>query len=357
MRSAYRKTRYAERAIRLIYEGNTFMIQVFNKEIPNGSKAFFTVDGPDLANKAVVKIPVIVLCGEKAGPTLWINGAVHGDELNGSVAAWQMVRELDPAEVKGTIVVTPIANTLAFMDFHTISHIDDRNMDQIFPGDATGDFTQRTAKLLYDEIRAHADMLISFHTMNKTHEAHIYTVTHAVPGVDPALNKRSQELALAFGAKTNCVVDLTTAKGELPGATSGALDITCIKDGIPAFMAEVNHGCDANETDIADAIVGMKNVMKLSGMMDGEIVQKYKDRYRILDRRFLRAPEGGMWKAAVTPGQIYQAGSSFGQIHYFGEEIKPVVIQEDFYVIGIKKYPAVQSGDRIGFIGTKWEKI
>ena len=333
------------------------MIEIFGRKVSRNSKAFFSIDGPDLANKAIVKIPVIVLCGKKAGPTFWINGAVHGDELAGSVAAWKLLKKMDPAEVSGNVVVTPIANTLAYMEAHTISHIDDRNMDQIFPGDMAGDFTQRVAKILYDEIKSHADMLVSFHTMNKTHEAHIYTVTHSVPGADSKVNQRSQEMALAFGALTNCVVDLTSAKGELPGATSGVLDITCIKDGIPAFMAEINHGCDADDQDVIDAMTGIENIMKLYGMIPGSIKHKYDKRFRILARRFLRAPEGGMWTASVKPGKCYPAGTQFGELHYFGEETKPIIIDEDFYVIGIKKFPAVHSGDRIGFIGTKWEKI
>ena len=46
----------------------------------------------------------------------------------------------------------------------------------------------------------------------------------------------------AFGVVTNCVVDLRGDTNELPGVTSGALDITCMKDGIPAFMGEMGQG-------------------------------------------------------------------------------------------------------------------
>ena len=54
------------------------MIRVFNHEIKEGERAYFTVPAGELAHKAVVQLPVIVVAGKKEGPVLWINGTVHG---------------------------------------------------------------------------------------------------------------------------------------------------------------------------------------------------------------------------------------------------------------------------------------
>lgn len=78
-----------------------------------------------------------------------------------SYAAWKLVRELNPADVKGNIVVTPIANVAAFVEQHKTSRIDDLDMDTQFPGDAGGMASQMVAKLIYAEIRAHASLSIS----------------------------------------------------------------------------------------------------------------------------------------------------------------------------------------------------
>ena len=50
------------------------MIRVFNHEIKEGERAYFTVPAGELAHKAVVQLPVIVVAGKKEGPVLWING-------------------------------------------------------------------------------------------------------------------------------------------------------------------------------------------------------------------------------------------------------------------------------------------
>ena len=41
------------------------------------------IPGPDLAGGVKVEIPVVVFNGAGAGPTFWVNAAIHGDEPEG----------------------------------------------------------------------------------------------------------------------------------------------------------------------------------------------------------------------------------------------------------------------------------
>lgn len=332
------------------------MIEVFGKKCASGSKLFFTVDGPMYANRAVMKIPVIVLSGSQDGPTFWINGTVHGDELNGSYAAWKLVRELDPADVKGNIVVTPIANVAAFVEQHKTSRIDDLDMDTQFPGDENGMASQMVAKLIYDEIRARASFLVNFHTISKLYDAEPYTVSKLVPGADPVVNKTALDLALCFGVKNNCVVNLAAATGELPGVTSGALDITCIKDGIPAFMGEMGHGGVADPAVMAVARRGLLNVMKKQGMIAGE-PEMPELQYRITKRKFVRSPLGGLIEMTHKPGDIVSAGTTIANFHYYDDNLTPFTVAQDSLIIATRVYPAFNSGDRVAFLGLEWEEV
>lgn len=332
------------------------MIEVFGRKCEPGQKLFFTVDGPMYANRAVMQIPVIVLNGCQDGPTFWINGTVHGDELNGSYAAWKLVRELDPADVRGAIVVTPIANAAAFVDQHKTSRIDDLDMDTQFPGDAGGMASQMMAKIIYDEIRTHASFLINFHTISKLYDAEPYTVSKIVPGADPEVNQVALDLALTFGVKNNCVVNLATATGELPGVTNGALDITCIKDGIPAFMGEMGHGGVADPEIMAVARRGLLNIMVKQGMIDGEIVRSEKQ-YRITKRKFVRSPHSGLIEMVHKPGDIVPAGTTIANFHYYDDNLIPFTVEQDSFLIATRVYPAFNSGDRVAFLGLEWEEL
>ena len=77
--------------------------------------------------------------------------------------------------------------------------------------------------------------MISFHHATP-YRADPYSVRKIIPGVSDSVNQVSEGMQRAFGVVTNCVVDLRGDTNELPGVTNGALDITCMKDGYPAFM-------------------------------------------------------------------------------------------------------------------------
>lgn len=330
------------------------MLTVFEHTVQPGQKAYFTVPVGELAHKAVIQLPVIALAGEKEGPTLWINGTVHGDELNGSYAAWELSRELDLSQLAGNLVVTPICNPMAFECRNKISAIDSMDMDTAFPGDDSGMLTQRVAAIIYREIKGTANALISFHTMATPYKAEPYSVRKLVPGVDAQVNQTAEKMQRAFGVVTNCLVDLCGATNELPGVTSGALDITCLKDGIPAFMGEMGQGGKVERRYIDVAKTGIRNVMITLGMAEGA-VQKPERQVLITKRRFLRSNEGGFMTMNVASGDQVKAGESLLDIHYYGDKIGGYPAPSDCYIIGIRENPVVSTGDRIAFVGTEWK--
>lgn len=329
------------------------MISVFNHEIKEGERAYFTVPAGELAHKAVVQLPVIVVAGKKEGPVLWINGTVHGDELNGSYAAWELSGEIDPEQLSGTLVVTPICNPIAFECRNKISAIDNMDMDTAFPGDPEGMMTQRIAHMIYREIKANAGAVISFHTMATPYRANPYSVRKIIPGVSDSVNEVSEGMQRAFGVVTNCVVDLRGDTNELPGVTNGALDITCMKDGIPAFMGEMGQGGKVENEYVEAAKKGILNVMRYLKMLDGP-VEKPGRQVLITKRRFLRSDKGGMIRMNVKSGDEVKAGESLLDLHYYGDEMESYPARSDCYVIGVRENPVVSTGDRVAFVGTEW---
>ena len=329
------------------------MIRVFNHEIKEGERAYFTVPAGELAHKAVVQLPVIVVAGKKEGPVLWINGTVHGDELNGSYAAWELSGEIDPEQLSGALVVTPICNPIAFECRNKISAIDNMDMDTAFPGDPEGMMTQRIAHMIYREIKANAGAVISFHTMATPYRANPYSVRKIIPGVSDSVNEVSEGMQRAFGVVTNCVVDLRGDTNELPGVTSGALDITCMKDGISAFMGEMGQGGKVETEYVEAAKKGILNVMRYLKMLDGP-VEKPGRQVLITKRRFLRSDKGGMIRMNVKSGDEVKAGESLLDLHYYGDEMESYPARSDCYVIGVRENPVVSTGDRVAFVGTEW---
>jgi predicted deacylase len=57
-----------------------------------------------------VAIPVILVRGNRSGPTLCVNGGVHGDEFAGMEAIVRIAHDTDPSELRGTLMAVPMAS-------------------------------------------------------------------------------------------------------------------------------------------------------------------------------------------------------------------------------------------------------
>jgi len=307
----------------------------------------------ELAVHMEIQIPVLIVHGMEDGPTLWLNGAVHGDELNGFLAIRRLAGALDPGELKGTLIATPLCNPLAVQWRNKLGSYDQLDLDQQFPGDPNGLISQRVASTLFRKIKEKANYLINFHTAGTHYSALPYVVYKKIPGAKPEVFQKTEALAKAFGLAANCLVDLASAKGELPGNVAGALDVSCVLQGIPAFMAEVGGGGRFEEENIAIAEKGIWNVMKLLGMITGEIEMPRKQ-IVITSRRFLYANQAGFWVAEEKPGAILPKGQTIGRVIDLFSEVEVIKAEQDLFMIQVRVNPVVHSGDRIAFLGLEW---
>lgn len=326
---------------------------IFDLDARPGTKTHGLVKVGELAFGSPITLPVMVLSGEGKGPLLWVCGNVHGDELNGPLAMMELYRELDPARIRGSLVLTPLLNAPAFMDRAKMASLDRLDMDTVFPGDPQGLQAERTAQVLFREITRHADAVINLHSHNTRFEAIPYANYKIVPGADPAVTRRSQDLAAAFGTRVICRIDLATADGELPGVTRGALDICCISRGIPAFMAELGAGGRAEPHNIALAKQGLVNVMSLMGMCQGDRLVQARQ-VVIQRRRFLRANRGGYLQVLARLGEIHPRGVPYARLFNWWEDLDLPCLEREAYVIATRVNPLVATGEKMIMLGTEW---
>ncbi len=324
-------------------------MEIFGRSFLPGQKAYFSVDGPRYANQAISQIPVIVLRGGQDGPTLWVNGAVHGHEVSGSQGMWELANELDPQSLKGTIIMTPIANVSAFCERRMKSMVDDfADLDTQFPGSTTGLFASRLAKILYDEIKVHADLLISFHALTPGGEGQPYTIYKALQGADPAVNAAAEKFALAMGFPVNCKVQTA--------ATGGSIDGCCIADGIPAFTAEVGRGAQITREMVDAAKQGLRNVLDEMGILPASQTPLAKEQIIVTQREFLRIDKAGFMVMSVQAGDTLPAGGEIAQVHYFGDSVHSFTTSRPCLVIFTTICPAVNEGDHVAMVAYEWHK-
>ena len=113
---------------------------------------------------APVAAPIRVACGAKPGLVLWVQAAIHGGEVGGTLALNRALDRLDLSAMSGSIVAGLAANPLAFRAQTRNSPEDGENMNRLFPGDPGGTITRQMANCLMETAAWTADAVLDLHS-------------------------------------------------------------------------------------------------------------------------------------------------------------------------------------------------
>lgn len=316
-----------------------------------------TIPVGTMASGAVIGLNFVAVKGAKNGPCLWINGQVHGDEVNGIIAALDFLADMDLSQLRGSIVLSSSANPLALDVRQKNAPQDGYDLDQIFPGQPEGFITERMAHALMEQvIGISPSLLINMHTMPQFMSAEPYAVYKRDPNGRVSEEAVMQYLA-SFQPRMACLVSIDPGRGERLGNLAGALDNQMLALGIPSFMLELGSGSKANPDHIAQGIRGFTNVARRMGMIPGEpdVVNKL---VRVTKRRRVTFPNGGLFRAFKKPGEIVAADELVGKVMDLrGREVDALRLPYDHMIIGIRSDPTVHTGDWFCFVALEWDEV
>ncbi len=109
-------------------------------------------------------IPVSIIKGKESGPVFTIVSGVHGFEYPPIISAQELIQELDPALLSGTVVVVPLANPGSFYSRTPfLNPQDNQNLNRVFPGNKNGSVTEKIADYITTTVIKHSDVFIDIH--------------------------------------------------------------------------------------------------------------------------------------------------------------------------------------------------
>lgn len=300
-----------------------------------------------------VTTPVVIINGRQEGPVLWLNGAVHGQEINAFAAMRNISRALSPADLAGAIIMVPFCNPLATQLRRRGNPFDGLDLDQQFPGRPDGSYSERTADILLKLIKANADYMISFHAVFHGGRPPNYTVYKTLPEFSGEFRKKLEGFVLAFGAHANCHVDLGAMTGELPGGFANSICAASSRAGIPGFMAEIGGDSVFMDDAIDGAEKGTYNILRHLGMIEGAPARPGRQ-IIITRRRFFFADHAGFLRSKLKGGEMLKKGEEVGRIVDLFDDLDVIKSPEDAYVILIRQEPVLHFGDPFALLGLEW---
>lgn len=275
-------------------------------------------------------MPVVVVHGAKAGPVVWANGAIHGDELNGVEIVRQLLLTVDPQEMSGTFIGVPIVN--AFGVTAASRYLPDRkDLNRMFPGSARGSLAARLAHVFFDRVVCRAELGMDFHTgsAGRTNLPHIRCST---------TDAETLRLAKAFGA--SLVLDAPQR--------AGSVRAEAVRRGIRVLLFEGGEAERLDPEAITAGRDGALRVLAALGMLASAPVSPFPEPAIFTSSLWMRATRSGFCRVEVELGQRVELKERLAVIHDAvgpGEQV--VRARAAGIVIGLLRTAVVHRGDSI----------
>ncbi len=309
--------------------------------LPGETKCGAIVAGIDMAGNPR-ETPIIVCHGVEDGPILWINGATHGDEPEGAFSIFMTLAQLNPQQMRGTVVAVPAMNVAGFTagtrgdPLDTFSY----DMNRIYPGKAEGYPTERVATAHWLAMKDACDLQIAVHSGGE----HSY-LAHMIFASD---NPTSLELAAAMGPQWPLVFRSPVGSGN-PSSMIASLG----KGGI---TVELGGNCRTLTNDFhvvaRDLSNSYLNVMRHYEMIEGQA--QYALSWRQGHQIALLAPATGMFvgNADLPFETLIAKGTPLGSIYnLYGDVIAELTAPREGVVFGLRSRPSVLAGQWCCFFG------
>lgn len=273
-------------------------------------------------------IPVHVMRSKKAGPTVFVSAAVHGDELNGIEIIRRLIQSKSLKISSGTLILVPMVNVYGVLNQSRYMP-DRRDLNRSFPGSAQGSLAGRVADKFLAEIVRHCDYGIDLHT-GAIHRSNL-------PQVRANLNDpETRSLAEVFGVPVLLNADLR----------DGSLRQAAVESDTRILLYEAGQALRFDELSIRAGVRGILNVITHLGLVRRKSRRKAVTPYIANNSAWVRANSSGIVHNLKNLGDQVQKGTPLAEIGSpFGEILSTITANKSGIIIGKQNIPLVQEGD------------
>ena len=302
-----------------------------------GEKCFGVVEFP--VDGQPYKLPLWLINGDEAGPTLVVTGGVHAAEYASIAAALDLGRSLQPQGLRGRVIVVPVVNIPGFAARSIyVCPLDGKNPNRVFPGDAAGSGTQQMADWVFRNIISQADFYVDMHGGDLIEELIPFTIFFR--SGNEKVDAKSLEMAQIFG-----IPYLVSSVN--PGSTIAAASCA----GIPSILTESGAQGIWTAEQVADHTNGLQRLMLHLQMIPGSAPESIAT--TLLDHfLWLRSEHEGFWYPQVSVGETVHAGQDLGCIKdWEGNVLQTGISPGDGTVLFIVSSLAIHENDPLFAVG------
>ena len=319
-------------------------LKVGDASAPRGTKVTGVIRVPDGVDKGL-EIPVSVAHGKEPGKVLALIAGTHGYEYTSILALQRLLPQLDPARMKGSLIMVHMANPETFYGRRIYTSSDGKNLNRVYPGNKDGTISERIAFAITREVIDQATHVIDMHSGDGNESLRPYS--YWMTGSDPLIDAQSKELNLAYGLD-HIVIDHSRPKDVKDSRFTA---MTGILRGKPSITTEAG---DMGRTDPASVELHLRGALSAInhlGIMPAPSVRVEKPVW-IDKSEVLLAPETGVWEHVIDQKDAVVAGSLIGRVKDAAgrvlAEVRAPFAGVMLYVVAT---PPITKGEPVGYVG------
>ncbi len=315
-------------------------ITIGDVTVAPGERQIIDLPVADLYTHASLHMPVQVINGRSAGPTLFVSAAIHGDELNGVEVIRRLLVQKVMRQLKGCLIAVPVVNVHGFLDQSRYLP-DRRDLNRSFPGSPKGSVAARLAHTFAQEILNKADFGIDLHT-GAIHRSNL-------PQIRANLDD-AETLRMARAFNVPVMINAPLRDGSLRGYAA--------ERGVPTLLYEAGEALRFDEVGIKAGLRGITSVMRELGMLPKKRSRAPKiEPIMAESSSWVRAPLSGVVRIKTKLGQRVKKNATLAVISDpFGEDEQTVTAPNSGIVIGQSNLPLAHEGDALFHIA-RFEQV
>ena len=312
-------------------------LQVGSLTAAPGEKRFgineFTVDA------LPYRLPMWIVNGAHEGPTVVVSAGVHPAEYASIAAALEFGQGINPAKLRGRLIVVPVMNIPAFTARSIyVCPLDGKNLNRVFPGNASGTASEQIAAWVFANVIKRADYFVDMHGGDLIEALVPFTIFYKTG--DSQVDDTSLAMAKAFGIPI-------LVCSETPGSTFSSAS----KAGIPSILTEAGGQGIWTKADVRAHTEGLDRLLRHLKMLDGPPPAPVA--CTVLSRfLWLRSDHDGFWYPAVAVNDQVRAGQELGVVKdWEGKVLQRAAAEADGRVLFIVSSLAINKTDPLLAVG------
>jgi len=287
--------------------------------------------------------PVWIEIVNGAGPVVVLTGGIHGDEYEAQIVLRQLAEDIDPAKVRGRIVIVPVVNYPAAHAGQRVSPEDSQNMNRVFPGQPDGTPTERIAHWLTTQLFPQADLLIDVHAGGRD-----VAVVPMVFGFSDAASRTGpqQLINIMRGWGYGLIQHMDCVPGTICHAA--------LQTGLASVEIEGGGGT-LRSRELGIMRQGILNGLVACGVLVGDVSDFDGIEVDAPEAGQIYAPTAGLVEHLVALGASVEAGQTIAVLHPLGgSSASPTPVQAPVSGILLRQtqHAWLAAGKQIGNVAT-----